>query len=361
MSDLIQEAGRHAVYTTRFAGHLANLFDPYSERLKKELRLILLDAPETTQNIRRINQIIKEFKAISLAIYGEYNADKLLAELEEFSALEVNFAVNSLTNAINTKATASAPAAAQIWAAVVSKPLVVAGQGGVNLLGKYIEDMEAIQVRKVGDLIKTGFMTGRTNNQIALDIAGKGGFLDKQNRREIKGVVRTATNHVSNIARQKTYDDNSDILKGYEIVSALDSRTSDICRGYDGKIVLNNDSVKPMPPFHLNCRTTTAPVLQARFSIDDGQGTRASKGVDGGEQVPATNSYYDWLSGQGKQGVRGREFVQDVLGQERGKLFLDGGLSVAKFKQLTMDELFRPIPLSELRKKTSLQTAFDSI
>ena len=362
MSDLIQEAGRHAVYTTRFAGHLANLFDPYSKRLKRELRLILLDAPETTKNIRRINQIIKEFKGISLTIYGEYNAEKLLAELEEFSGLEGNFAVKSLTSAINTQVTVTAPASVQVWAAVTSTPLVVPGQGGVNMLGKYIEDMEAIQIRKVSDLIKTGFMTGRTNNQIASDIAGKGGFLDKQNRRQIKGAVRTATNHVSNIARQKTYRDNDDIVRGYEIVATLDGVTSDTCRGYDGTIVLNNASFKPMPPFHQGgCRTTTAPVLDKRFAIDDGQGTRASKGIEGGQQVPEGQSYYDWLRGQGAQGPKGRAFVEDVLGNERGKLFLDGGLSVSKFKQLTMDELFRPIPLSELKGKSSLQIAFDAI
>ena len=51
----------------------------------------------------------------------------------------------------------------------------------------------------------------------------------------------------------------------------------------------------------------------------------------------------------------------DVLGKERGKLFLDGGLSASKFKQLTLDELFQPIPLDVLRGKKSLQLAFDAI
>jgi hypothetical protein len=40
-------------------------------------------------------------------------------------------------------------------------------------------------------------------------------------------------------------------------------------------------------------------------------------------------------------------------------LFLDGGLSVSKFKQLTLDETFQPISLSKLRGKKSLQLAFD--
>ena len=60
-------------------------------------------------------------------------------------------------------------------------------------------------------------------------------------------------------------------------------------------------------------------------------------------------------------GKAGLEFVQDVLGKERGSLLVNGGLSAKQFQKLTIDELFRPIPLDELRKKQSLQLAFDAI
>ena len=52
---LINQSTRHGIYTQRFAGSLANLFDPYLERLIREFKLIMMDAPETTQSIRRIN------------------------------------------------------------------------------------------------------------------------------------------------------------------------------------------------------------------------------------------------------------------------------------------------------------------
>lgn len=359
-NNLTEAASRHAIYTNRFAGHLANLFDPYSERLKRELRLIMLDAPETTQNMRRINQIVKEFKNISLALYGDYNTEQVLTELSGFAAAEGEFAATGLKAVVNSASIEiTAPAPVQLWAAVNSTPLVV--PGSVNLLEPFIKEMEAIQIKAVSDRIKIGFMTGRTNAQIAKDIAGKGGYLDKQNKSKIKTMVRTATNHVSNVARQKTYDENNDIVKGYEIVATLDGRTSDVCRGYDGLVVKNSDKFKPMPPFHPNCRTTTAPVLDERFNIDDDTGTRASTGVAGGKQVDSDKSYYQWLKDQGAQGKNGRAFVEDVLGKQRADLFLNGGLSIDKFKQLTMDELFRPLPLKELRKKESLQMAFDRI
>ena len=635
-NNLTESASRHAIYTNRFAGHLANLFDPYSERLKRELRLIMLDAPETTQNIRRINQIVKEYRGISLALYGDYNEAELLTELSEFALSESEFAATTLNAVVKSTAVEiTAPAPVQLWAAVNSTPLILPGTGGVNMLEPYIKEMEAIQVNEISKRIKIGFMTGRTSDQIARDIAGKNGYIDKQNRAKITGMVRTATNHVSNIARQKTYEENDDIVKGYEIVATLDGRTSDICKGYDGLIVKHGDKVKPMPPFHPNCvlegteittcssvntlykraykglvvdlvtksgrklsitpnhpvltrkgwkvaklidstdqlatvsedvligkdykdsvkaeasdlfcaanisaqpalvanrptttehfhgdgidgevsvididrlawdgvksilnekiknnrfcsrefidsaldgissfyqrgfrnfstsscivggfsvgasfikrhvihsyllllgritkdskplfensfdgvfaavqaevlgnspssysgfvsfddvvsvdireldscthvynlenkdnwylsngiithncRTTTAPVLDARFTADDDPGTRASAGVTGGKQVDASKSYYQWLKDQGAQGKNGKAFVVDVLGKERADLFLNGGLSIDKFKQLTMDELFRPLPLKDLRKKESLQMAFDNI
>ena len=82
---LINQSTRHGIYTQRFAGRLANLFDPYLERLIREFKLIMMDAPETTQSIRRINQLVTQWRSASLVIYGEYNDDVLFAELETLS------------------------------------------------------------------------------------------------------------------------------------------------------------------------------------------------------------------------------------------------------------------------------------
>ena len=359
---LIQQSSRHAVFTQRFAGHLANLFDPYLERIQRELKVLMVDMPETTQNMRRINQLTREFRKVSIDVYGEYNLDVLFPDLELFSEDESIWQVNSLDSVIKSDSIdLKTPAPAQVWAGVNSTPLVLPDANVVRMLDPFVKDWEAGQIKKVNDIIRTGFITGRTNAQITQDIAGKNGYLDNQNRQNIKTMVRTATTHTSNLARQQTMEENDDIVIGYEWVSTLDSRTSNICKGLDGKIFKHNDKKKRYPPAHPNCRSSTAPVLDERFKIDDIRTTRASRGVEGGQQVAAESTYYGWLKGQGAQGKNGRAFVMDILGKERGKLFLDGGLSAQKFKQLTTDELFQPIPLDELRKKTSLQLAFDKI
>ena len=358
----VEQSSRHAVYVQRFGGFLSNLFDPYLTRLQKEIRLIMIDAPETTSSMRRINQIVAEWRKASLIVYGEYNSDVLMAQLLEFADDEAAWQVASLNKAIESTAVElTLPATAQVTASVLSNPLIVPDSNDVKLLQPFIRDWEAAHIKKVGDIIRTGFITGRTNNQITQDIAGKNGYLDNQNRKSIKSMVRTSTTHTSNLARQATFDDNSDIVIGYEWVSTLDSRTSSICRSLDGKVFKNNDKNKEYPPAHPNCRSSTAPVLDERFNLDDGPGKRASKGIEKGQRVNADLTYYDWLKGQGNQGPKGRAFVMDILGKERGELFMDGGLTVTKFKQLTIDELFQPIPLKELRKKQSLTLAFDKI
>ncbi|MCP3699499.1 MAG: hypothetical protein GY920_13245 [Aliivibrio sp.] len=359
---LVQQSSRHAVYVQRFGGHLANLFDPYMDELISKLREIMAKAPDTTQDMREINRIIAEYRKASLVIYGEYNDDALLEQLDEFAISEAEFAQDGLQDAIETPDfETTRPSNTQILAAIKTKPLVFPDSQQTAMLAPFIKGWERGQIDKVNNIIRTGFITGKTSQQIVQDIAGKNGYLKNQNMKSIKTMVRTATNQISNVARQATYQDNDDIVIGYEWVSTLDVRTSSICRSLDGTIYKYNDPKRREPPAHPNCRSTTAPALDARFNIDDDPETRASKGVEGGQQVDANKTYYSWLKEQGGQGPKGRAFVEDVLGKERAKLFLDGGLSVERFKRLTIDELFQPIPLEELRKKQSLQLAFDKI
>ena len=371
---LINQSTRHGIYTQRFAGRLANLFDPYLDRLIREFKLIMMDAPETTQSIRRINQLVAQWRSVSLTIYGEYNDDVLFAELEPFSHNESQWELDNLKSVVKSPSVALvAPAPAQVWAAINAEPLIFPDSNGVKTLAPFIKDWEKAQIDAVGNIVRTGFLTGRTTGQIIQDIAGKNGYLDNQNRASIKAMVRTSTNHISNYARAETLKENDDIVIGYQIISTLDGRTSTICRHHDNGRVYNKGLIiwadgtkvkttsKPMPAFHPNCRTSIIAILDERYAIDDSTATRASKGVNGGQQVSATKFGYSWLKEQGGMGKAGLEFVQDVLGKERGSLLVNGGLSAKQFQKLTIDELFRPIPLDELRKKQSLQLAFDTI
>lgn len=80
----------------------------------------------------------------------------------------------------------------------------------------------------------------------------------------------------------------------YEIVATLDSHTSDICRGMDGKhFKMSEWKVgETAPPFHVHCRSTTVPFFDDEFDL---VGERAARGEDGKTyHVPATMTYPEW-------------------------------------------------------------------
>ena len=63
-------------------------------------------------------------------------------------------------------------------------------------------------------------------------------------------------------------------VEQFEIVATLDSHTSDICRGMDGKHFPMSEWKVGVtaPPFHVHCRSTTVPYFDDEF---DAVGERA--------------------------------------------------------------------------------------
>lgn len=86
---------------------------------------------------------------------------------------------------------------------------------------------------------------------------------------------------------------NSLNVQKYEIVATLDTHTSEICRGLDGKVHDMKDYQPGVtaPPFHVWCRTTTAPW----FTDESKFAQRAARGADGKTYyVPASMKYNEW-------------------------------------------------------------------
>lgn len=81
----------------------------------------------------------------------------------------------------------------------------------------------------------------------------------------------------------------------YEIVATLDSHTSDICRGMDGKHFKMSEWQIGVtaPPFHVHCRTTTVPFFDDEFNS---VGERAARDEEKGKiyYVPGDMTYKEW-------------------------------------------------------------------
>jgi len=93
-----------------------------------------------------------------------------------------------------------------------------------------------------------------------------------------------------------TLQKNSDVVERYEWVSTLDSRTSTICRSRDGQKYEFGKG--PLPPAHPNCRSAISPVVSSEFDFLDAGAKRAARGADGGMQIDANTTYYDFLKQQ---------------------------------------------------------------
>jgi SPP1 gp7 family putative phage head morphogenesis protein len=247
---------------------------------------------------------------------------------------EAEYGVTILERYVPFAVTWSVPSASQLRAIVMSRPM----QG--RLLKDWyagLSDSTRLGVRRV---IQIGITEGNTLEEIVRSIRGtsrnnyEDGVLGAS-RRQVESVVRTAVNHTQAYARESTYKENDDLIEGVQYVATLDSRTTIICASLDGKVF--NIGEGPRPPQHINCRSTTIPVMKevsAYANIPP-----AERAALGGP-VPGSLTYEDWLR---RQSVA---VQNDVLGTKRARLFRSG-TPIGKF----VNDQNRVLSLAELRSR----------
>ena len=115
----------------------------------------------------------------------------------------------------------------------------------------------------------------------------------KTSRSKAGRLVMTESAFFSSAARKDCFNDLW--VQKYEIVATLDSHTSDICRELDGKVFDMKDYEPGVtaPPFHVWCRSTTAPWFEDEFEF----GERAARNTNGKTySIPGNIKYNDWYS-----------------------------------------------------------------
>lgn len=345
-SRLEETLTRHQVLVQRLAtGHAAGI-DPVLRAIRREIAARIAAADPLTEYSR--GRLEQQLEALDKAVGQPLNefGRGLLRELREFGAHEAAFSARALSDAL-PGFEAVLPAPVQVRAALLAAPLGKPDGRGSTLLADYVKDWTAAERRAVTGAIRLGIFRGETNAQIVRSLIGTAGAnfedgLVSATRRNAATVVHTAVQHVSSVARQLTFEENTDAVKAVRWISTLDSRTCTRCAGLDRQVFALKKG--PRPPLHLRCRCTVIAVLKDEFAGLQRGGTRASAGATGGKQVPAGISYFEWL----KQQPAG---FQDVaLGPTRAKLLRDGGLSAARFAQLQLDRKFAPMTLEQMRR-----------
>ena len=114
-------------------------------------------------------------------------------------------------------------------------------------------------------------------------------------------LVMTEEAYFSSLSQKEAFQELG--VEQYEIVATLDSHTSEICRNLDGKHFPMTDyrAGETAPPFHVYCRSTTAPYFDDDFGI---VGQRAARDEETGKTyyVPANMTYKEWENAFVKNG-----------------------------------------------------------
>lgn len=345
VNEQLQDAAiEHQIDLTRYSGSVVQrmvaLLNRADAELAAQLTEALADAEGMTYSTERIAVLLRVVNELISSAYAEFS-DELDAELLALAGLESSFQaaviVNALPAVVSEVVVVNTVTAEAVHAAAMARPF----QG--KLLREVLTDLEAAKAARIRDAVRMGFVEGQTTQQIVQRLRGTkaqayADGLWQIDRRSAEAVVRTAITHTANYAREAVYQANEDLVGRVQWVSAIDMRTSAVCRSRDGEVYPVNSG--PRPPAHFNCRSSTAPVMVSAWEAlglsksEIDPGARAS--MDG--QIPATTTYQDWLK------AKPAAFQADILGPDRARLFREGGLTLDRFvdragKELTLDQL----------------------
>lgn len=339
---IIESFISHQVWLQRNASHEVNELAPFVQQMRDEVKAAVLGFGDDSRTRQRLEKMLGDLDDILSGITDDWES-KLTADMQELAKYEADWTVRTLSD--NVSAEFVTPASEQVWSAIKFNPLALSDRpvDFVLLLSSWSE----VETARLINGVKSGFVQGKTTRQIVKEVVGAGGLADVS-QRNASAVVKTALNHVSTVAKDVTYEKNKDVVEGYELVVTLDSRTSTICRGWPpGKVYKLDDKYQPKPPFHVACRTTTAPVVSSEFDFLDKGAKRAAKGADGGQQVDANTSYYDFFAKQ-------PAWWQDkAIGPVRAAVFRNAGMTPEEFRSASVDGFNRPMTLAEMAEADS--------
>lgn len=213
--------------------------------------------------------------------------------------------------------------------------------------------------KRIEQLIRNGISKGLSESEMAVMV--RKGHITDITRVQSIGLVQTAITSVRSQTDYEVYKANGKILRGWQYVAVLDSRTTPLCAHRDGHIYPMDDVIH-LPPAHWRCRSTTTPIVKSYTDLANSESLRSIRKrnfeqlspkeiayYDG--QTPLKESYNEWLKRQ-NESIQLRHFGND---SSKLSLFNSGQLTVDKFTNVDG----RVLTIKQLRKVTDAGLAVD--
>ncbi len=279
------------------------------------------------------------------------------------------------------------PPTATTMRQIVTSSILALASGSVTTSGVWSEFMQhntQSNKRVIEGIIKGGFRDGETAQTIVQRLVGKydrkakrrsGGAVHGLVRARAENLVRTGVSHFANRGREAFAEQNAKYITKKIFFATLDHRTTMICASLHLNEYRPKDKRAPVLPLHYGERSL---YLYATNRYDPLTGQRPAIGgtAGGGDKFDARKSrrggkvvkyqgrkdsdifdvdvisakvgYGQWLKRQP------RWFVEEALGKTRAKLFMDGGLDIKSFTDMSG----RPLTLDELKQSGKADLAF---
>jgi SPP1 gp7 family putative phage head morphogenesis protein len=345
MTSLYDLSVSNQVLLERLKADQDKVFSPYLQEIDRLVRLRLSEEGGIIETKRALDAIIRDINAGQLDIYDRYT-NEFIVFLEELAVDQSEFEVESIAE--NVTVSIAIPDQDPVLSALRNGVMSVENYNGKPLLLPFIKDFTDKQIQLVNTAIQQGYSQGQTVDQITRRIRGskankfRDGDLARVDRSN-RAMVHTTMQHASSMGRESVWRKNKDIINKYQWLSTLDSRTTNVCRSLDLREFVIGKG--PLPPIHVNCRSTTVPVVDKRFSLlADEEGDRPSVGAQGAQVVGGDETYYQWLKRQPAS------FQDAAIGPTRAKLLRDGGIGSEEFAKLNLNKNFEPLTLAEMRR-----------
>jgi len=323
---------RRQIFVQRYAS---------SEALKAQKLIDILFG----EVIDKVNSHEEDFDNLYLAPFRSSLSDLLERRFEEVDTQvtenTLEFADNESEFSFAALSTATFVALALPLLAHVRRRVVTTGMDtpigpGSLTLSEAINSFASKKQFDINQVINDGILTGSGIGTITKNLS----HLRVKHRRQMETVVRTAINHAASMTRKALAVENAAILDGEQWISALDSKTSLICAGRDGRMY--GVGKGQYPPAHWNCRSIRVPIVKKQFA--KGRRGRGRK-----------QKFDGWLRKQGKP-FQDSYFSRFPDGNKKAELFRKG-LKIDRFR----DETGKNFTLNQLKDLEPLMFGVDIV